>query len=51
VVVAAAKHNEEDYLVADLDLDRPRAVRSTSHTLSIRQPDLYTPIAEAQQEP
>jgi predicted amidohydrolase len=51
VVVAAAKHNEEDYVVADIDLDRPRALRSTSHTLSIRQPGLYAPIAEAQQEP
>jgi predicted amidohydrolase len=51
VVVAAAKHNEEDYVVADIDLDRPRALRSTSHTLSIRQPELYAPIAEVQQEP
>jgi predicted amidohydrolase len=50
VVVAAAKHNEEDYVYADIDLDRPRAVRSTSHTLSIRQPELYAPIAEPQRE-
>jgi predicted amidohydrolase len=50
VVVAAAKHNEEDYIFADLDLDRPRSVRSTSHTLSIRQPELYAPIAEPQRE-
>jgi predicted amidohydrolase len=50
VVVAAAKHNEEDYIFADIDLDRPRTVRSTSHTLSIRQPELYAPIAEPQRE-
>ena len=50
VVVAAAKHNEEDYIFADIDLDRPRSVRSTSHTLSIRQPELYAPIAEPQRE-
>ena len=46
VVTAAAKHNVEDYVVCDVDLDRARSVRATSHTLSIRQPDLYTPIAE-----
>jgi predicted amidohydrolase len=50
VVVVAAKHNEEDYIFADIDLDRPRTVRSTSHTLSIRQPELYAPIAELQRE-
>jgi predicted amidohydrolase len=50
VVVAAAKHNEEDYIFADIDLDRPRSVRSTSHTLSMRQPELYAPIAEPQRE-
>jgi predicted amidohydrolase len=50
VVVAAAKHNEEDYIFADIDLDRARGVRSTSHTLSIRQPELYAPIAEPQRE-
>jgi predicted amidohydrolase len=50
VVVAAAKHNEEDYLFADIDLDRPRAVRATSHTLSIRQPQMYAAIAEPQLE-
>jgi predicted amidohydrolase len=50
VVVAAAKHNEEDYIFADLDLDRPRSVRSTSHTLGIRQPELYAPIADPQWE-
>jgi len=45
-VVAHAKHNAEDYIVADVDLDRARTVRSTSHTLSIRQPALYSPIAD-----
>jgi predicted amidohydrolase len=50
LVVAAAKHNEEDYIFADIDLDRARSVRSTSHSLSIRQPELYAPIAEPQRE-
>jgi predicted amidohydrolase len=45
VTVAAAKHHEEDYVVADVDLDRARDVRATSHTLSVRQPELYEPIA------
>jgi predicted amidohydrolase len=46
VVVAAARHNEEDYVVADIDLDRARSVRATSHTLSVRQPELYRAIGE-----
>jgi len=45
-VVAAAKHNVEDYIVCDVDLERARHVRATSHTLSIRQPGLYASIAE-----
>ena len=45
-VVAAAKHNVEDYVVCDVDLDRPRQVRATSHTLSVRQPALYAAISE-----
>jgi predicted amidohydrolase len=45
-VLAHAKHNAEDYVVCDVDLDRARTVRSTSHTLSIRQPGLYSPIAD-----
>lgn len=51
VVVAAAKHNEEDYLVADIDLDQMRSIRATTHTLSTRQPELYTPIAEPIRQP
>jgi predicted amidohydrolase len=46
VVVAAAKRGEEDYIVADLDLDRPQVIRATTHALSTRQPALYAPIAE-----
>jgi predicted amidohydrolase len=45
-VVAKAKHNEEDVLTADIDLELPRRIRSTSHVLSVRQPELYAPIAE-----
>lgn len=51
VTVAKAKYNEEDYVVADLDLDRARSARSTSHTLSTRQPALYAAIAEAAAQP
>ncbi len=46
VVVAAARHDEEDYVVADVDLDRARDVRATSHTLSTRAPELYGAIAQ-----
>jgi predicted amidohydrolase len=51
VTVAAARHNQEDFVVADVDLDRARAVRATSHTLSTRAPELYGVIAQPLQEP
>jgi len=51
VVVAAAKHNEEDYVVADIDLDQVRSIRSSTHTLSTRQPELYAPISEPIRHP
>jgi predicted amidohydrolase len=44
--VAAAKHNEEDFVVADIDLDVMRGLRASTHTLSTRQPALYSPIAD-----
>lgn len=46
-VVVAGKYNEPDFLIADIDLRTNRVVRSTSHLLSTRQPDLYAPLAEA----
>jgi predicted amidohydrolase len=45
-LVAKAKHNEEDFVVADIDLDVMRGLRASTHTLGIRQPALYSPIAE-----
>jgi len=51
VVVAAARHGEEDYVVADIDLERARDVRATSHTLSTRAPELYGAIAEPMPAP
>lgn len=51
VTVAKAKHNEEDFVVADVDLGRARDMRSTTHTLSTRAPQLYGVIAEPMQEP
>ncbi len=45
-VVAAGKFDEEDVVVADIDLGLARAARSMSHGFSIRQPDLYRAISD-----
>jgi predicted amidohydrolase len=45
-VVGIAGENEDTIVVADIDLDASHAVRSTMHSFSIRQPDLYGPITE-----
>jgi predicted amidohydrolase len=45
-VVAHAKHDEEDLVVADIDLSLTRAARATSHAFSIRQPEIYGAITE-----
>jgi predicted amidohydrolase len=45
-VVAAGKFDEEDLVIADVDLSLTRAARATSHNFSIRQPDIYRPISE-----
>jgi predicted amidohydrolase len=45
-VVAAGKFDEEDVVVADVDLGLARAARATSHAFSIRQPELYRPISD-----
>jgi predicted amidohydrolase len=45
-VVAAGKFDEEDFVVADVDLSLTRAARSTSHNFSIRQPEIYRAISD-----
>ena len=45
-LVAAAKFDEEDFVIADIDLSRTREVRSRSHYFSARNPELYRAIAE-----
>jgi predicted amidohydrolase len=45
-VVAAGKFDEEDMVIADLDLSRTRQVRSRGHTYSVRNPELYRAIVE-----
>ncbi|HEV7665510.1 MAG TPA: carbon-nitrogen hydrolase family protein [Chloroflexota bacterium] len=45
-LVAAAKFDEEDFLIVDIDLARTREVRSRSHYFSARNPQLYRAIAE-----
>ncbi len=37
---------EESYIVAELNLDRVRTVRSSSRNFSQRRPDLYVPLTE-----
>jgi predicted amidohydrolase len=50
-VVAAAKFHEEDTLLVDIDLDLARHSRVQSHAFSIRQPELYAPIAQSTSYP
>lgn len=45
-VIAAGKMNEEDFLVADIDLRLARQRRTEGHTFNVRQPELYRPIVE-----
>jgi predicted amidohydrolase len=45
-VVAAGKIGEEDVVVADIGLAQSRTARSTGHTFSVRNPELYGPIVE-----
>lgn len=44
-VVAGGKRNVEDLVLADIDLECARDSRASSHSLSIRQPDLYAQLA------
>ena len=45
-VVAAGKFDEEDVVIADIDLSLTQAARSTGHVFSVRNPSLYRAIAE-----
>ena len=50
-VIVEGKHNEEDVLIVDVDLEQAREQRATTHAFSIRQPALYAPIAEPKPYP
>jgi N-carbamoylputrescine amidase len=43
--VAAGKYNEEDIVIADIDLEVARRSRASFHLFTVRQPDLYAEIA------
>jgi predicted amidohydrolase len=45
-VVAAGKFDEEDFVIADVDLSLTRAARASSHSFSIRQPEIYRAISD-----
>jgi len=45
-VVASGKYGEEDYVIADIDPATTRAARGRLHLFSVRQPELYAPIAD-----
>jgi 5-aminopentanamidase len=45
-VVAAGKFDEEDLVIADVDMSLTRAARATSHNFSIRQPEIYRAISD-----
>jgi omega-amidase len=45
-VVGIAGENLDAVVIADVDLDITRPVRSKMHSFSIRQPSLYAPIVE-----
>jgi predicted amidohydrolase len=50
-VVAIGKFDEEDFVVADVDLEAQRAARATSHLFNTRQPEIYRAIAEPTPNP
>ena len=45
-VVAAGKFDEEDVVIADIDLSLTQAARTTGHVFNVRNPSLYRAIAE-----
>lgn len=50
-VVAIGKFDEEDFVVADIDLEAQRAARATSHLFNTRQPEIYRAIADPTPNP
>jgi predicted amidohydrolase len=50
-VIAAGKFDEEDLVVADIDLSLAREVRAKTHQFSLRQPEIYRPISETSPYP
>jgi len=50
-VVAIGKFDEEDFVLADVDLEAQRAARATSHLFNTRQPEIYRAIAEPTPNP
>src|SRR5229473_353799 len=40
-VVALGKFDEEDFVIADIDLEQQRSARTTSHLFNTRQPEIY----------
>ena len=50
-VVAQGKFDEEDFVIADIDLKLQRAARSTSHLFQTRQPEIYRAISEPTPNP
>jgi omega-amidase len=50
-VVAIGKFDEEDFVLADVDLEAQRVARATSHLFNTRQPEIYRAIAEPTPNP
>ncbi|HEY1419910.1 MAG TPA: carbon-nitrogen hydrolase family protein [Candidatus Dormibacteraeota bacterium] len=50
-VVAQGKFDQEDFVIADIDLEQQRAARSTSHLFNVRQPEIYRTISEPTPNP
>jgi len=50
-VVAIGKFDEEDFVIADIDLEAQRTARATSHLFNTRQPEIYRAIAEPTPNP
>jgi predicted amidohydrolase len=45
-VVAAGRLDEEDVVVAEIDLGQMRSARATGHTFSVRNPALYAAVTD-----
>lgn len=40
------KVNQEDFVLADINLECTRQARASFHALSVRQPELYAPLGQ-----